>query len=55
MTFDYDGKDLIGQARTRTLSFQESALVTGLDMLVETPGRILDLMARGNLNLTKLK
>ena len=122
MTFDhvYDGKDLIGQARTgtgKTLSFvlplleklaaegrlvkskgrppavlvlaptrelanqvhsevraiggeelssyciyggspyepQESALVRGLDVLVGTPGRILDLMARGTLNLTQLK
>ena len=122
MTFDhvYNGKDLIGQARTgtgKTLSFvlpllenlvaegvlvkskgrppvvlvlaptrelanqvhsevraiggedlssyciyggspyepQESALMRGLDVLVGTPGRILDLMARGNLDLTKLK
>ena len=34
---------------------QESALVRGLDVLVGTPGRILDLMARGTLNLTQLK
>ena len=122
LTFDhvYDGKDLIGQARTgtgKTLSFvlplleklsaegglvksrgrppfvlvlaptrelanqvhtevkavggeelssfciyggspyepQESAIVRGLDVLVGTPGRILDLMGRGTLNLTQLK
>lgn len=123
MTFDhvYDGKDLIGQARTgtgKTLSFvlplleklteeeelvrkskgrapvvlvmaptrelanqvhsevkalaggdlssfciyggspyepQESAIVRGLDVLVGTPGRILDHMGRGTLDLTQLK
>ena len=121
-TFDhvYDGKDLIGQARTgtgKTLSFvlpllekltaegevrkargrppvvlvmaptrelanqvhgevkaiagdnlssfciyggspyepQQSAITRGLDVLVGTPGRILDHMSRGTLDLTQLK
>ena len=122
MTFDhiYDGKDVIGQARTgtgKTLSFvlpllerlvaegglrksrgrppvvlvmaptrelanqvhsevkalfsedlssfciygrspyepQESAITRGLDVLVGTPGRILDHMGRGTLDLSQLK
>lgn len=122
MTFDhvYDGKDLIGQARTgtgKTLSFvlplleklaseggikklkgrppcvlvmaptrelanqvhsevkalsdddvssfciyggspyepQESAITRGLDVLVGTPGRILDHMGRGTLDLSQLR
>lgn len=122
LTFDdvYDGKDLIGQARTgtgKTLSFvlplieklkaegslsklrgrpptvlvmaptrelanqvysevnalapegmtshciyggtpyapQENAIRRGLDLLVGTPGRILDLMGRGTLNLGQLR
>ena len=118
MTFDpvYDGKDVIGQARTgtgKTLSFvfpllerlageqgsegglrklrgrppvvlvmaptrelanqvygdissfciyggsayepQESAIARGLDVVVGTPGRILDHINRGTLDLTKLK
>ena len=31
---------------------QESAMKRGIDILVGTPGRILDHMNRGNLNLT---
>lgn len=34
---------------------QESAIRRGLDILVGTPGRILDLMNRGTLNLGQLK
>lgn len=34
---------------------QESAIRRGLDVLVGTPGRILDLMTRGTLNLSQLK
>jgi superfamily II DNA/RNA helicase len=33
---------------------QESAMKRGIDILVGTPGRILDHMNRGNLNLTSL-
>ena len=34
---------------------QESAITRGLDVVVGTPGRILDHMNRGTLDLTKLK
>ena len=34
---------------------QESAIARGLDVVVGTPGRILDHMNRGTLDLTKLK
>ena len=34
---------------------QELAMVRGLDVLVGTPGRILDHMSRGNLDLSQLK
>ncbi|XP_046839345.1 nucleolar RNA helicase 2-like isoform X3 [Xenia sp. Carnegie-2017] len=34
---------------------QESAINSGLDILIGTPGRILDHMKRGNLDLSKLK
>ena len=34
---------------------QENAIRSGLDVLVGTPGRILDLMNRGTLNLSQLR
>ena len=34
---------------------QESAIAGGLDLLVGTPGRILDHMGRGTLDLSQLK
>ena len=34
---------------------QESAIARGLDVVVGTPGRILDHMNKGTLDLTKLK
>ena len=34
---------------------QEAALARGLDVLVGTPGRILDHMTRGTLDLSQLK
>ena len=36
-------------------SFTESALRKGIDILVGTPGRILDHCQRGNLDLSRLK
>ena len=33
----------------------ESAIRSGLDVLIGTPGRILDHMHRGNLDLSRLK
>lgn len=38
-----------------SLSFTESALRKGIDILVGTPGRILDHCQRGNLDLSRLK
>lgn len=36
-------------------SFSENAIRNGLDVLVGTPGRILDYVRKGSLNLSKLQ
>ena len=47
------GKDLVTDSNLSTVA--EDAIRRGLDVLIGTPGRILDHMNKGNLNLGKLR
>lgn len=46
---------VLGLSKLCSTIFSAQAIRNGLDVIVGTPGRILDLMVNGTLDLTQLK